>query len=105
MPSFVRFRADARASAVPSICVTAGVIALAALAATHFMDHAVKDGSLQRLARGESDLDQRFARATALLRSDGRGESAQGTFDGAPTASIPSATQPILLDPCTGARK
>ena len=109
MFSVRKFSRDQRGSAIQSISLMSGAIAIAALAGTHLLDRAVQDGALPHVAFVSPDANNRYSRTMANLpRANAAPETAsrQVTVDYTPTGSIPAnLSQPVILDPCTGMRK
>ena len=113
MRNIKTFRRDARGNAMQTLALTAGAVALASLAGTHFLDRAVQTGAIQQVAGLRSappaDLQRMMTGIPRPGQSSGeapRESLRQVTVDYMPTGSIPAnLAQPIILDPCTGMRK
>jgi hypothetical protein len=110
MSIFGDFRRDERGTSPRSIALAAGAISLAAVAGANLLDRAVRSGAIPHVAIVDNGTEVRFARNFSALphAADGgaRQLTQQVTVDFTPTSSIPSnLAQPIVLDPCTGARK
>jgi hypothetical protein len=110
MSIFESFWRDRRGTAMQTLGLTAGAIAIASMAGAHLLDKAAHDGGLPHIAIIEPAAQARIARNFSNISGpaeSGRPVSTQQvTVDYTPTASIPAnLSQPIILDPCTGARK
>jgi len=96
-------------AAIQSISLMAAAVAFAAIAGAHFLDRAVQDGALSGVAQIDAITHERYSRATANLPRGVGGatnQTRQVTLDYTPTGSIPdNLAQPVILDPCDGARK
>lgn len=104
MASFSRFQANQRGGVIERIALMAAAIGLASIGGAQFMQAAVKDGALPRLAFVRSDTDlTRLAQNAPKPGSGGAGPTAG--IDYSSTASIRAIGKEIKLDPCTGQPK
>ncbi len=97
---------DERGDAIKSISLMAFAVAMASMAGAALLDRATKDGGLWNEVSAANAA--RFSRSTASLpRPDGvRETNQQVTVDYTPVGAIPNnLAHPIILHPCTGARK
>jgi len=108
MSKFIDYANNKRGNIVNSVALMACGIAIAALAGTNLLDHAIQDGAFNGSLFGPSD-EARYARAMAKLpHADAPAHIAnrQVTLDYMPVGSTPNnLAQSVILDPCTGATK
>lgn len=107
MTILAKFLRDTRGS-VHSIAAGAGAIVVASVGIAGFLDKSVQPHGAQ-VASQRSAPSSEFVRVASSLPRPGesaRESLRQVTGDFTPTGSLPAnLAQPIILDPCTGARK
>jgi hypothetical protein len=101
MWKFEAFRRNRSGSMLPRFAVICGGISIVCMSGAWSLDQMTRSGSLARLSSSFSPTRDALA-----VPASGRTTLSQTTVDYTPTGSIPNnLAQPVVLDPCTGARK
>ena len=103
MNPFLGFWRDTRGSSVKTLGLTAGAIAIAAVATTTLLDHASKTG-LPTIAFIDSKGSSIAFGGVPTAQTAAAGKAAQPKFDQI-DRTVTGSINRITLDPCTGKQK